>query len=164
MYIILIIIYTYLFLCFQMNELDSEIADAQAKFKAMRAEVKTAFDELQGCVDAQRQKLMTEIQAREDRYLAELKSCKLDMENVQAAVAAHRTTAEQLVASAPDVALLGMLNKLKKRLDTLQCGKLPDHPKSTPGRLVLKSATVGKAKEALAAVGVLEVCLGFVVK
>eukprot|EP00745_Piridium_sociabile_P041569 TRINITY_DN8231_c0_g2_i1.p1 TRINITY_DN8231_c0_g2~~TRINITY_DN8231_c0_g2_i1.p1 ORF type:complete len:140 (+),score=38.63 TRINITY_DN8231_c0_g2_i1:111-530(+) len=131
------------------------MSDAQAKFKAMRAEVKAAYDDLQSSVEAERQKLNDDIQAREDTYLAERKSSKLDLENLQAALSAHTSTAERLVASAPDISLLGMLGKLKARLEALESQTLPDDPKSTPGSLLLKSTAVDMAKKAVAAVGVL---------
>ncbi|KAL8601430.1 hypothetical protein ACOMHN_042434 [Nucella lapillus] len=122
-------------------------------FKAMKDELKATFDDLRRSLDVQEQNLYSQIQQREETYLANQKSLKLDLENNMAAVSAHKSTAERVVSAAPDSALLGMLGKLKSRLDALESQVLPEVSEIAVGRLVLDQNTVRKTKEALAAIG-----------
>ncbi|KAL8578274.1 hypothetical protein ACOMHN_005665 [Nucella lapillus] len=137
----------------KINKLDMQMADAKTTFKAMNDDVKAMFDDLRRSLDAQELKLTSEIQQREETFLAEKKSMKLDLENHMAAVSAHKSTAERVVSAAPDSALLGMLGKLKSRLDALESQVLPEVPEMAVGKLVLDQDTVRKTKEALAANG-----------
>ncbi|XP_076464944.1 E3 ubiquitin-protein ligase TRIM45-like isoform X2 [Babylonia areolata] len=136
-------------------EIDTQVSDGKGKFKAMRDEVKVTFDGLQKSLEARRQKLNADIQEREDTFLAERKSCKLDLENQKAALSAHKTTAERLVSSAADSSLLGMMGKLKSRLTGLESQTLPDDAKTTTGNLVMTSDVAEKVKKAVADIGML---------
>ncbi|KAL8599146.1 hypothetical protein ACOMHN_007862 [Nucella lapillus] len=136
-----------------MNTLDIQSSDGQAKFKTMREEVKATLDDLRRSLDAQEEKLNSEIQQREESFLAERKSLNLDLENNKAAVSAHKSMAERVVNAAPDSSLLGMLRKLKSRLDALESQVLPEDPEMAVGKLVLNQDTVQKTKEVFAAIG-----------
>ncbi|KAL8621978.1 hypothetical protein ACOMHN_035506 [Nucella lapillus] len=137
----------------KINNLDIQESDAKTTFKAMKTEVKAVFDDLRRSLDVQEQNLNSQIQQREETYLANQKSLKLDLENHMATVSAHKSTAERVVSAAPDSALLGMMGKLKSRLDALESQVLPEVPEMAVGRLVLDQDTVRKTKEALAANG-----------
>ncbi|KAL8601403.1 hypothetical protein ACOMHN_042407 [Nucella lapillus] len=137
----------------KINKLDIQESNAKTTFKAMKDELKATFDDLRRSLDVQEQNLNSQIQQREETYLANRKSLKLDLENNMAAVSAHKSTAERVVSAAPDSALLGMLGKLKSRLDALESQVLPEVPEMAVGRLVLDQDTVRKTKEALAAIG-----------
>ncbi|KAL8601412.1 hypothetical protein ACOMHN_042416 [Nucella lapillus] len=137
----------------KINKLDIQESNAKTTFKAMKNEVKATFDDLRRSLDVQERNLNSQIQQREETYLANRKSLKLDLENNMAAVSAHKSTAERVVSAAPDSALLGMLGKLKSRLDALESRVLPEVPEMAVGRLVLDQDTVRKTKEALAAIG-----------
>ncbi|KAL8621977.1 hypothetical protein ACOMHN_035505 [Nucella lapillus] len=137
----------------KINKLDIQESNAKTTFKAMKNEVKATFGDLRRSLDVQEKHLNSQIQQREETYLANQKSQKLDLENHMAAVSAHKSTAERVVSAAPDSALLGMLGKLKSRLDALESQVLPEVPEMAVGRLVLDQDTVRKTKEALAAIG-----------
>ncbi|KAL8601419.1 hypothetical protein ACOMHN_042423 [Nucella lapillus] len=137
----------------KINNLDIQESDATTTFKAMKDELKATFGDLRRSLDVQEQNLNSQIQQREETYLANRKSLKLDLENHMATVSAHKSTAERVVGAAPDSALLGMLGKLKSRLDALESQVLPEVPEMAVGRLVLDQNTVRKTKEALAAIG-----------
>ena len=137
----------------QLRKLDADLEEVKTKFQAMRQEVKVAFDELQRSVEAERQKLNEAINDRETTVLADRKSYRVDLENLQASLSAHMATAERMIASAPDASLLAMLGDLKRRLEMLEATPLPAPPKSTPGSLCLVAATVDKFKTGLAALG-----------
>ncbi|XP_076466059.1 E3 ubiquitin-protein ligase TRIM45-like isoform X2 [Babylonia areolata] len=139
----------------KINQIDTQVTDGKGQFKAMRDEVKVTFDDLQMSVETRRQKLNADIQEREDAFLAERKSCKLDLEDQKAALSAHKTTAERLVSSAADGSLLGMMGKLMSRLTGLESQKLPDDAKTTTGNLVLMSDVAEKVKKAVADFGML---------
>ncbi|KAL8621980.1 hypothetical protein ACOMHN_035508 [Nucella lapillus] len=137
----------------KINKLDIQESNAKTTFKAMKNEVKATFDDLRRSLDVQEKHLNSQIQQREETYLANRKSLKLDLENHMAAVSAHKSTAERVVSAAPDSALLGMMGKLKSRLDALESQVLPEVPAMAVGKLVLDQDTVRKTKEALAAIG-----------
>ncbi|KAL8604904.1 hypothetical protein ACOMHN_028532 [Nucella lapillus] len=119
----------------------------------MKDAVKATFDDLRHSLDAQEQKINSEIQQREETFLAERKSLKLDLENHEVALSSNKSTAERVVSAAPDSALLGMMGKLKSRLDALESQVLPEVPEMAVGRLVLDQNTVQKTKKVLAAIG-----------
>ncbi|KAL8605686.1 hypothetical protein ACOMHN_066288 [Nucella lapillus] len=137
----------------KINKLNIQESNAKTTFKAMKDELKATFDDLRRSLDVQEQNLNSQIQEMEETYLANQKSQKLDLENHMAAVSSHKSMAERVVSAAPDSALLGMLEKLKSRLDVLESQVLPEVPEMAVGRLVLDQNTVRKMKETLAANG-----------
>ncbi|XP_076465824.1 E3 ubiquitin-protein ligase TRIM45-like isoform X2 [Babylonia areolata] len=138
----------------KINRIDAQVFVGKGKFEAMRNEVKVTFDDLQMSLETRRQKLNADIQEREDAFLAERKSCKLELEKQKTALSAHKTTAERLVSSAADSSLLGMMGKLKSRLTSLESQKLPDDAKTTTGNLLLKPGKF-KVRKALTDTGML---------
>ncbi|KAL8621969.1 hypothetical protein ACOMHN_035497 [Nucella lapillus] len=137
----------------KINKLDIKESNAKTTFKAMKTEVKATFDDLRRSLDVQERNLNSQIQQREETYLANRKSLKLNLENNMAAVSAHKSTAKRVVSAAPDSALLGMMGKFKSRLDALESQVLPKVPAMAVGKLVLDQDTVRKTKKALAAIG-----------
>ncbi|XP_070177793.1 E3 ubiquitin-protein ligase TRIM39-like [Littorina saxatilis] len=121
----------------KMAELDQELTDGKVKFKAIREEVNTTFDDLQKHLDARRHKLLTDVQQREDAYVLENTTSKTDLDKFRGKSSAHAGIMGRLV-TAPDEVLLGTLSKLKARLDDLDSEKLCgcDRPQK-------KSAKVG---------------------
>ncbi|KAL8601424.1 hypothetical protein ACOMHN_042428 [Nucella lapillus] len=137
----------------KINKLDIQESNAKTTFKAMKTKVKATFDDLRRSLDVQERNLNLQIQQREETYLANRKSLKLNLENNMAAVSAHKSTAKRVVSAAPDSALLGMMGKFKSRLDALESQVLPKVPAMAVGKLVLDQDTVRKTKKALAAIG-----------
>ncbi|XP_076472459.1 E3 ubiquitin-protein ligase TRIM45-like [Babylonia areolata] len=132
----------------KIHQIDAQVSDGKAKFRAMQDEIRDTFDDLHVSLEAERQKLDSIVQEREATFLAERKSCKLDLENLEAALSAHKATAERLVSSAADTPLLGMMGRLMSRLTALESQQLPDDPKTTPesshGEEMTRKATAVK--------------------
>ena len=82
----------------------------------MRRKVNDVFDDLQLCVEKRRQEINRQITTEEEAAMTSL--TQLDKE--RAAMTSHAGTVEQLVASAPDDALLEMLCDLTSRLNDLE--------------------------------------------
>ncbi|XP_076464946.1 E3 ubiquitin-protein ligase TRIM45-like [Babylonia areolata] len=138
----------------KINKIDTQVTDSKGKFKALRDEVKVTFDDLQMVLETWHRNRNADIQYKEDAFLAERKSCKLELEKQKTALSAHKTIAERLVSSAADSSLLGMMGKLKSRLTSLESRRLPD-AKTTTENLVLTSDVVEKVQKTIDDIGML---------
>nr|KAG5708187.1 hypothetical protein BaRGS_021121 [Batillaria attramentaria] len=86
----------------------------------MRSQVKATFDGLQEMVEKRRQEINTKLQEEENSVVTPKRAKKTLLEEQKASVAAHAGSVERLVVPSPDSVLLGMLEKLKTRLDDLE--------------------------------------------
>ena len=93
-----------------------QIKEVKDRFKVLRKRVKDTFDDLQQSVKRRRLEVNALIQAEEDVIMTSV----TQLERLKAMVKANASTIEQLVTSAPDVALLDMLGKLTSRLGDLK--------------------------------------------
>ncbi|XP_070182864.1 transcription intermediary factor 1-beta-like [Littorina saxatilis] len=96
--------------------LAKQMKAAKEKFKGMHKKVNDVFDDLQQCSEKRRQQVHDLIQKEEDATMTSL----AEMEKARAAMTSNSSNIDHLVTSAPDDALLQMLNQLKSRLDDLE--------------------------------------------
>ncbi|XP_070177766.1 transcription intermediary factor 1-beta-like [Littorina saxatilis] len=96
--------------------LAKQMKGAREKFKGMHKKVNNVFDDLQQCSEKRRQQVHDLIQKEEDATMTSL----AEMEKARAAMTSNSSNIDHLVTSAPDDALLQMLNQLKSRLDDLE--------------------------------------------
>ncbi|XP_070182870.1 transcription intermediary factor 1-beta-like [Littorina saxatilis] len=96
--------------------LAKQMKAAKEKFKGMHKKVNDVFDDLQQCSEKRRQQVHDLIQKEEDTTVTSL----AEMEKARAAMTSNSSNIDHLVTSAPDDALLQMLNQLKSRLDDLE--------------------------------------------
>ncbi|XP_070182865.1 transcription intermediary factor 1-beta-like [Littorina saxatilis] len=96
--------------------LAKQMKAAKEKFKGMHKKVNDVFDDLQQSSEKRRQQVHDLIQKEEDATVTSL----AEMEKARAAMTSNSSNIDHLVTSAPDDALLQMLNHLKSRLDDLE--------------------------------------------
>ena len=111
------------FFSLQIDQLDSEVADAKTKFGDVRNEINCMFAELQRMSEDRQKKLLDDVQKREERFLEEKNLRRAKLEKLRSTLAAHADSADNIAASAPDKALLATLCKLKSRLNNLESQK-----------------------------------------
>ncbi|KAK7088731.1 transcription intermediary factor 1-beta-like [Littorina saxatilis] len=102
-------------------ELAKQMNAAKDMFKNMRRKVKEVFDDIQQCAERRRQQANDLIQKEEDATMTSLD----ETEKARAAMTSHSGNIDHLVTSAPDDALLQMLQQLKARLDDLESESEP---------------------------------------
>nr|KAG5708183.1 hypothetical protein BaRGS_021117 [Batillaria attramentaria] len=104
----------------QIRKLEREVLGTQAHFSTMRSKVKATFDGLEQMVEKRRQEINTKLQEEENSVVTPKQAKKASLEEQKASVAAHAGSVERLVVPSPDSVLLGMLEKLRTRLDDLE--------------------------------------------
>ena len=119
------------------------------KFKAMRINVSNVFDDLHHCVEMRRQVINRQIKTEEAAAMASL--TQLDTE--RAVMTSHAVTVEQLVASAPDDALLEMLSDLTSRLNDLELQTGTKDKMETVYDVTFDSDKLTQLKSAIAELG-----------
>ncbi|KAK7476869.1 hypothetical protein BaRGS_00031872, partial [Batillaria attramentaria] len=100
--------------------LEQEAADAQKHFKSAKDDANLIFDRLQESLEKQRQETITTLQSQEDELVSGKKAEKISLDCQRAAISTQVHALEQFLTSSPDSTLVGMLNKLKQRLDSLE--------------------------------------------
>nr|KAG5708190.1 hypothetical protein BaRGS_021124 [Batillaria attramentaria] len=138
------------------SKLDRELADAHTHFNSMRSKVKATFDDLQQMVEKRRQEINTKLQEEENSVVTPKQARKASLEEQRASVAAHAGSVERLVVPSPDSVLLGMLEKLRTRLDDLekQTQLSPDSQDVRLASFTFNFDMVKRFEEAYAAFGV----------
>ena len=115
----------------------------------MRRKVNDVFDDLQLCVEKRRQEINRQITTEEEAAMTSL--TQLDKE--RAAMTSHAGTVEQLVALAPDDALLEMLGDLTSRLNDLELQTGTKDKTATVGDVTFDSDKLSQLKSAIAELG-----------
>ncbi|XP_070182851.1 uncharacterized protein [Littorina saxatilis] len=122
---------------------------AKEKFKGMHKKVNKVFDDLQQCSEKQRQQVHDLIQKEEDATMTSL----VEMEKTRAAMTSNSSNIDHLVTSAPDDALLQMLNQLKSRLDDLESESGTTAKVKDVGDIVFDSQLLTRLKSDLSKLG-----------
>ncbi|KAK7444368.1 hypothetical protein BaRGS_00040418 [Batillaria attramentaria] len=104
----------------EISQIEKDVQDAEAHFSAMREEVKTNLDRLQQAVTKRRQELNTHIHDFEIAFFGSNATTKSLLEERKSLLAAHVNTFDQIVTSSADSTFIGMLSKVKQRLDDLK--------------------------------------------
>ena len=115
----------------------------------MRSNVSDVFDGLNHCVEMRRQEINRQITIEEEAAMASL--TQVDKE--RAAMTSHAVTVEQLVTSAPDDALLKMLNDLTSRLNDLELQTGTKNKMETVCDVTFDSNKLTQLKSAIAELG-----------
>ena len=124
--------------------MEAEVEAAQTHFSSQRSVVKDKFDRLQQVLDKRRQEILTHLQQEEDDVIRTKRAQKAALEEQKASLATHAGSVERWLVPAPGGALLGMLHKLKERLDSLE--KATDIP---AGGSDVKLTSIGWEADAL---------------
>ncbi|KAK7475689.1 hypothetical protein BaRGS_00033060, partial [Batillaria attramentaria] len=104
----------------QIRQVDQEIHGTQAQFNAWQTDVADTCDSLQHTIEKLRKEMNAQLQKEQDNILAPKRARKTLLEQQKTSVQAHAGSVERLLIPSPDSALLGMLDKLKARLDDLE--------------------------------------------
>nr|KAG5708184.1 hypothetical protein BaRGS_021118 [Batillaria attramentaria] len=138
------------------RKLEREVLDAQAHFNSMRSQVKAAFDGLHQMVEKRRQEINTKLQEEENSVVTPKQDRKASLEEQRVSVAAHAGSVERLVVPSPDSVLLGMVEKLRTRLDDLekQTQLSPDSQDVRLASFTFDSDMVKRFEEAFGVFGV----------
>ena len=123
---ILLFYFLQFFVCIflqQIDRIDSQVSEATTKYEKMRTRIKQTFADLQRALTAREQDLLEDVREREDSFNKEKKARRDKLDKLRTILAAHTKRAEKLIASAPDRALLAMMNNLKARLNDLESEK-----------------------------------------
>ena len=99
------------------------MSEATRKYEEMRTRIKRTFADLQRALTAREQDLLEDVCEREDSFNREKKARRDKLDNLRTILTAHTQRAEKLIATAPDRALLAMMNNLKSRLNDLESEK-----------------------------------------
>ncbi|XP_070182645.1 transcription intermediary factor 1-beta-like [Littorina saxatilis] len=135
--------------------LAKQMKAAKEKFKGMHKKVNDVFDDLQQCSEKRRQQVHDLIQKEEDATVTSL----AEMEKARAAMTSNSSNIDRLVTSAPDDALLQMLNQLKSRLDDLESESGKTAKVKDVGDIVFDSQLLARLKSDLSKLGnVLSLC------
>ncbi|KAK7499306.1 hypothetical protein BaRGS_00009566 [Batillaria attramentaria] len=140
----------------QIRKLEREVLDAQTHFSSMRSQVKATFDGLHQMVEKRRQEINTKLQEEENSVVTPKQDKKASLEEQRVSVAAHAGSVERLVVPSPDSVLLGMLEKLRTRLDDLekQTQLSPDSQDVRLASFTFDSDMVKRFEEAFGVFGV----------
>ncbi|XP_070182859.1 transcription intermediary factor 1-beta-like [Littorina saxatilis] len=134
--------------------LTKQMKAAKEKFKGMHKKVNDVFDDLQQSSEKRRQQVHDLIQKEEDATMTSL----AEMEKARAAMTSHSSNIDHLVTSAPDDALLQMLNHLKSRLDDLESESGTTAKVKDVGDIVFDSQLLTRLKSDLSKLGNVLLC------
>ncbi|KAK7089153.1 hypothetical protein V1264_025020 [Littorina saxatilis] len=129
--------------------LTKQMKAAKETFKGMHNKVNNVFDDLQQCSEKRRQQVHDLIQKEEDATVTSL----AEMEKARAAMTSNSSNIDHLVTSAPDDALLQMLNQLKSRLDDLESESGKTAKVKDVGDIVFYSQLLTRLKSDLSKLG-----------
>ncbi|KAK7454115.1 hypothetical protein BaRGS_00039603, partial [Batillaria attramentaria] len=100
--------------------LEQEVVDTQKHFQTAKDDVVLTFGRLKEMLEKRCQEFITTLQSQEDKLISGKKAEKPQLDQQRAAISTQARSLDQLLASSPDSALVGMLNKLKQRLASLE--------------------------------------------
>nr|KAG5693997.1 hypothetical protein BaRGS_002295 [Batillaria attramentaria] len=104
----------------QIGQLEQEVRDAQAHWATMRDEVNATFDHLNEKLETRRHEMLAFLDDKEAVFIEPKKEEQRVLNKERVKAGAHASSADRLVKEASDGALLGMLDKLKGRLDVVE--------------------------------------------
>ena len=107
----------------QIDCIDSQVSDTNKKYGEMQIRIKQTFSDLQRALAIREQDLLEKVRERKESFNREKKTRRAKLEKLRTILAAHTERVEKLIASAPDRALLAMMNNLKSRLNDLESEK-----------------------------------------
>ncbi|KAK7099067.1 transcription intermediary factor 1-beta-like [Littorina saxatilis] len=137
----------------QIEDCDSQVTEAEAKFAEMRDRVITVFSDLIKSLEDKKQKLLGEIRQKEQIFLDEKLANKKELEAVRSSAEAHVNSVDMLLSSASDQALFATYGRLNPRLNEVESAEAVTDDAATIGDVYFDEKMLSGLKKTAAVCG-----------